>query len=118
MDEGTLLEVIEAPYGLPTSGNRWHANLLHTLREMGFTLTRFDPDVLIRGREGGYNYIRTHTDDVLVVAVNPTSIFDKLKETYTIKALGPPKVNIGCDYAQVKKGATTWWVMGISTYIK
>ena len=27
MDEGTLLEVIEALYGLTTSGNRWHAHL-------------------------------------------------------------------------------------------
>ena len=32
MDERTLLEVIKVLYGLPTSGNRWHAHLLHTLR--------------------------------------------------------------------------------------
>ena len=28
MDEGTLLEVVKALYGLPTSGNRWNAHLL------------------------------------------------------------------------------------------
>ena len=84
---------------------------------MGFNLTRFDPDVWIRGRKGGYNYIGTHTDDVLVVAVDPTSIFDKLKETYTIKAFGLPKVHHGCDYAQFKKGATNRWVTGSTTYI-
>ena len=54
---------------------------------MGFNPTRFDPDICIRGREGGYNYIRTHTNDVLVVSVNPTSIFEKLKENYTIKKI-------------------------------
>ena len=27
MAEGNLLEVIEVLYGLPTSGNRWHAHL-------------------------------------------------------------------------------------------
>ena len=69
------------------------------------------------GREGGYKYIRTHTNDVLAVAVDPTSIFDKLKDTYKIKAFCLSKFHIGCDYAQVNKGATTWWVMGISTYI-
>ena len=27
MPEGTLLEVVKAFYGLPISGNRWHAHL-------------------------------------------------------------------------------------------
>ena len=107
MAEGTFLEVIKAIYGLLTSGNSWHAQVSHTLRFMGFNTTRLDPDFWIRGREGGYDYIRTHTDDVFVVAVNPTSIFNKLKETYTIKDFGPPKVFIGCDYSQVRKVDTT-----------
>ena len=32
MAEGTFLEVIKALYGLPTSGNRWHARLSNTMR--------------------------------------------------------------------------------------
>ena len=87
------------------------AHLSQTLREMGFKPTHFDPDVWIRGREGGYDYIGTHTNDVLVVALDPTSIFEKFKETYTIKKFGPPKVHLGCDYAQVTKGSKTKWVM-------
>ena len=79
MAEGNLLEVIKAMYGLPTSGNMWYSHLLHTLREMGFRTTCFDPYVCIRGCKGGYDYIGTHTDDVLIVAVNPTSIFNNLK---------------------------------------
>ena len=103
--------MVKALYGLPTSGNRWNAHLSQTLREMGFKPTHFDPDVWIRGREGGYDYIGTHTNDVLVVALDPTSIFEKFKETYTIKKFGPPKVHLGCDYAQVTKGSKTKWVM-------
>ena len=49
----------------------------------------------IRGREGGYDYIGTHIDNVLVVAFDPTSIFEKLKETNTIKAFRPPVVHLG-----------------------
>ena len=45
MEKGTFLEVVEALYGFPTSGNRWHAHLSQNLREMGFKTTRFDPDV-------------------------------------------------------------------------
>ena len=84
---------------------------------MGFKLTRFDLDVWIRRGKGGYDYIGTHNDDFLVVAVYPTSIFEKLKYTYTIKSFGLPKVHIGCDYAQVKKCDVTWWFMGSTTYI-
>ena len=73
---------------------------------MGFKPTRFDLDVWIMGREEGYKYIGTHTDDVLVVSVKPTSIFKKLKEKYSIKDFGPPKVHLGCDYSQVKKSTT------------
>ena len=71
---------------------------------MGFKPTRFDPDVSIRGREGGYNYIGNHNDKVLVVALNPTSIFEKLKDTYTIKKFVPPTVHLGCDYVRVTNG--------------
>ena len=74
--KGTLLEVFKAIYRLPTCKSRWYAQLSHTLRAMGFMPTPFDPDVWIRGREGGYDYIRTHTNDVLIVAVKPTSIFN------------------------------------------
>ena len=52
---------------------------------------------------GGYDYIGTHTDEVLVVDVEPTSIFVNFKETYTINAFGPPEVHLGCNYVQVKK---------------
>ena len=85
---------------------------------MGFKPTRFDPDVWIRGRKGNYDYIGTHTNDVLVVAKNPTRIFEKLKDTYTIKKFGPLLHHLGCDYAQVKKGSETKWVMASYTYIK
>ena len=85
---------------------------------MDFKSTRFDPDVWIRGHKGGYDYIGTHTDDILVVALEPTLIFEKLKQTHTMKKFGPPTVHLGCDYARVAKGSETKWVMGSYTYIK
>ena len=58
---------------------------------------RLGLEQVIRGREGGYDYTRTHTNDVLVVVVNPTSIFNNLNETYKMKTFGPPKIHIVCD---------------------
>ena len=76
---GGGVEVIKALYGLFISRNMWHAQLSHTLREMGFKPTHFEPDVWIRGHEGGHNYIGTHTDDVLVVAANHRIRLERLK---------------------------------------
>ena len=77
-----------------------------------FNPTRFGPYVCIRGSEVGYDCIGTRTDDVLVVDIDPTSIFNKLKYTYTIKAFGAPKVHLDRDYSHVKVGDTTRRVMG------
>ena len=68
--------------------------LLYTLRERSSDPTRFELDVWIEGREGGYDYIGMITDDVLVIAVDPTSIFNRLEETYTIKDFGRPKFTL------------------------
>ena len=108
MAELTLLKLIQALYRFPTSGNRWHTHFSHTLRGMVFKKTCFNPNVWIKGYEGGYYYISTHTDDVLVVDVETTYRFTKLKETYTIKTFGALKVHLGCEYAQFNVGATTW----------
>ena len=58
-----------------------------------------------------------HTGNFLVVAVDPTSIFEKSNEAYIIKAFGSLKVHLGCDCAQFNNGATTQYVMGSTTYI-
>ena len=113
MAEGNFLEVVKAIYGLTNIGNMWHTHSLNTVRATNFKPTNFDVDVWIRGLKGGYNYIYTHTDDVLAIAVNPTYIFNKMNETYKIKAFGPPTIHIGCDYQQVERGVTTRWVMVI-----
>ena len=64
---------------------------------MGFKPTSFDPDVWMKWHEGGYDYIGTHTDDVLVIAVDHTSIFNNLKDTYMIKYFGDTRVHLGFD---------------------
>ena len=65
---------------------------------MSFKPTSFEPDVWIRGQGRGYDYIGMHTDDVLVLAVNPNYISNKFKDTYKIKAFEAQKFHLGCEY--------------------
>ena len=83
--------------GLTNSINRWHVNLLKKLMAMGFNTNCLHPNVWIKVPKGCYNYIDAHTDDVLVLSTDPTSIFDKLEKIYMIKDFGAPKFYLFCD---------------------
>ena len=54
-EHGNILEVIKEMYGFTTIGNRWLKYLSNNLRVMGFKTTRFEPNVCIKGRKGGWN---------------------------------------------------------------
>jgi hypothetical protein len=101
---GSLATVEQALYGLPTSANRWHQHLAETLRQMGFTPSRYDQDVWLRRCENttspGYDYIGTHTNDLIIVAKDPQKYMEQLQKVYSINNIGPPKFHLGCDYAK------------------
>lgn len=112
---GTYASVVQALYGLPNSANRWHAHLADTLRCMDFKPSRFDPDVWYHLKDGQYEYIGTHTDDLMIVGRNPRALMDTLSKTYTINKIGEPSFHLGCDYT--KNGDGTWSV-GTKTYVQ
>jgi hypothetical protein len=75
---------------------------------VGITPSRFDPDVWYRLDESTdmYEYIGTHTDDLLVVG--PPGLPDKMIATlqtiFTIKGGGEPEFHLGWDYKKVSLG--------------
>ena len=83
---------------------------------MGYNPTNFDTNIWIKKREGGYEYVSTHTNDILSLALDPYMLFEKLKYAYIIKKYVAPEVYIGCDYMQVKVVDTNILVMCYSTY--
>ena len=113
---GSLATVETALYGLPTSANKWHAHLAGTLLSMGFKPSRYDNDVWLRpdGKKS-YDYIGTHTDDLMVVSHHAADIMETLRKTYTIKTVEPPRFHLGCDYKQTEAGD---WLVGTKTYVK
>jgi len=112
----TIATVEKALYGLPTSANRWHAHLSDNLRAMGFKPSRFDSDIWLKLRDNkaGYDYIGTHTDDLMIVADDADTLMAKIRETYIVKGGGPPTFHLGCDYVQHSDGM---WKIGTKTYV-
>ena len=57
-DQGKVLVVTRALYGLKSAGSSWRSSLAEALRNLKFESTRADPDVWIRpaAREDGHGY--------------------------------------------------------------
>jgi Reverse transcriptase (RNA-dependent DNA polymerase) len=104
--EGHTLIIHKALYGLRTSGLRWHERLADTLRDMGFTPSKADPDVWIRRNQDLYEYIGVYVDDLAICARDPKSICDILMEKYKfkLKGVGPLSHHLGCDYERDPDG--------------
>jgi len=115
--EGRLAIVRKGLYGLKTSGNRWHAHFANTLHSMGFSPTRFDPDVWLRMRddESGYDYISTYVDDFLITAKNPWPFMGQLQAVYKIKDPSSPTTYLGALYTGDPSGI---WTINCKNYIQ
>lgn len=115
---GSTATVEKALNGLPTSANRWHQHLAESLRQLGFTPSRYDQDVWwyqLRKdpTSPGYDYLGTHTDDLMIVAKDPQQYMQALQKVYIINNIGPPRFHLGCNYAKNEAGN---WTIGTSTY--
>lgn len=116
---GAMAIVVKALYGLPSSAHEWHAVLSDTMRSMGFSPTRYDNDVWIKERKGeGYDYIGTHTDDLLICAKDADPYIEQLTKHYTIPEPGPPSFHLGCDYKYSMEKGKMRWSLGSVTYVR
>ena len=64
----TLVIVEKALYGLPTSGNRWYDKLATSLLDMGCRPSKGDQNVWYRRSARLYEYVGTHTDDLMLAS--------------------------------------------------
>ena len=86
-EEGKLMIIRRALYGLKSSGAAYRAHFAATLTEMGFTSCKADPGVWMRPAQKSngfkyYEYILTYVDDCLVVSQNPQIIINTLQNEH------------------------------------
>ena len=81
---GMIVIVWKALYRLQTSGKRWHAHFVDTLRNMGFKPTHYDANLWIKLVEDweSYEYICMHVDDFQIIAKNPEAIMENPEGLY------------------------------------
>jgi Reverse transcriptase (RNA-dependent DNA polymerase) len=118
-DEGKVMIIKRALYGLKSSGAAWRAMLA------GFKSTKGDPDVWFRpqhGPNGGYyEYVLIYVDDILCTSHDPKAVMVVLSKTYRLKddSVGPPSRYLGANIERVVlDDGSICWSMSVDSYIK
>ena len=126
-DEGKVLVVDRALYGLKSSGASWRNMLSKTIQEnFGFTPTRADNDVYrwpAVDAEGFkyYEYILVYVDDILILSKEPNKWMERLQQVYEIKkeSIGPPEAYLGAQIGKMQvPSGTEAWHMSADKYCK
>jgi len=116
--EGHTLIITKALYGLHTSRAHFHDRFVDTIRAMGFSSCRADPDVWIRDCGTHYEYVCVYVDDLAVRMENPESFFEELqgpKWGYKLKGVGPLEYHLGADFSRDPDGT---FLMSAKGYVK
>ena len=89
-EQGCIMFVRKALYGLKSSGTAFWAQLAETLHDIGFRPTRANPDVCRRPAkkadgEEYYEYILCYVDDVLAISEHVTEVLQGVHAIFKFK---------------------------------
>ena len=126
-DEGRIVVVVRALYGLKSSALQFRNHLAETLdNRLGYKSSLADPDLWYKPMtdETGfkyYAYILVYVDDVLIINKHPKRDMELIKSDFTVKpsSIEEPKRYLGADVNKVYYPDGSFaWTLGSETYVK
>jgi Reverse transcriptase (RNA-dependent DNA polymerase) len=113
---GHLMVVSKALYGLRSSGKSWHDLLFDTLKGLGFTPSKADPDIWLKDNGRCYEYVCCYVDDLIAIMEGPKAFFDRLEKIgFGLKGVtDTPEVFLGGSMGRDPDGTLHW---GAKRYI-
>jgi Reverse transcriptase (RNA-dependent DNA polymerase) len=106
---GCIAIIVEALYGLKSSGFAWRSHLAETLSSLNFSMCVANNDVWMHAatRKDGtkyYEYVLVHTDDLLCMSTNPMQNLTCLDHHYMLKPglIGPPTQYLGAQVTEYR----------------
>ena len=122
-DEGSVMLVVRALYGLKSSGAAWRAMFAQTLTDLQYTPSKADPDVWIKPavKPDGTEYyamILVYVDDCLHVHHDTKTLMDRLNHIYRLKEEPcEPDRYLGANIKKFIVGDTVRHAMCCTDYI-
>ena len=124
-EEGQIMIIERALYGLKSSGAAWRSHLAETLGNLGFKQSKADPDVWLRENcapkgEPYYEMMLVYVDDLLYISHDTKPIMDSIKGTYRLKedSLKPPDKYLGATIkVHTDEQGYECWAMSSDEYV-
>ena len=125
-EQGSIMVVKMALYGLNSSGEAFRAKFSGLLNDIKYTPSKADPDVWMRvairpdGTES-YEYVLFYVDDILAISCNPMRTIEGIKSMFKLKddKSDLPDIYLGALLDQVEtQGGTKCWSMLSEQYVK
>ena len=125
-EEGCVMVVEMALYGLKSSGAAFRSKLAKVLYEMNYRASLADPDVWMRpatkpSGERYYEYVLCYVDDVLVISSQPMRSMDGIREVFKLKGdkAEKPDMYLGAQITEVHTdNGTKCWSLSSEKYVK
>ena len=125
-EEGCVMIVEMALYGLKSSGAAFRSKLAKVLYEMNYRASLADPDVWMRpatksSGERYYEYVLCYVDDVLVISSQPMRSMDGIREVFKLKGdkAEKPDMYLGAQITEVQTdNGTKCWSLSSEKYVK
>ena len=124
-EQGSVMIVKKALYGLKTSGAAFRSMMAATLHEMHYMPTKADPDVWLRpavAPDGAeyYEMVLCYTDDILSVSKEPKKTMIELQRTFKLKGdkMERPETYLGAQLDTMVIDGVECWTMSAEKYVK
>ena len=123
-DQGKIMLVVRALYGLKSSGAAFRAFLAETLASLKYTPSFADPDVWMRPaiKSDGFRYweyVLCYVDDVLCISDNPSSTMKGIQRDFKLKhdKVEPPEYYLGASLSKFNNDdGDECWAMDSNMY--
>ena len=125
-EQGSIMIVKKALYGLKSAGGAFWALLREVLTDLQFVPSQADQDVWIRpavkdsdGTEY-YEYFLTYVDDCVSISERPKEALEELRRTFKLKndKIEPPKDFLGAQVEEKDVYQVTCWTMSSKKYVE
>jgi hypothetical protein len=125
-EQGAIMIVKMALYGLKSSGAAFRAKLAGVLHDLDYRPSKADPDVWLKPavKPDGFKYyemVLCYVDDVLVVSHEPMRTIEGVKATFKLKddKAEAPEMYLGATLQKVEtREGTKCWSMSSEKYVK
>ena len=121
-EEGNIMVIRKALYGLKSSGAAFRAHLAETLYDLSYLPTKADPDrpaVKPNGFES-YEMTLVYVDDIMCISHDPKATMAGIQATFKLKddEIEKPENYLGAQLSQKVIDGRECWSMSSEQYIK